>query len=99
MIDIVDLEADAEATIARRISRSSRRSCEISRAAKDAADFSVDIAQVDGAWASGRNWLLIMRRMSVHFSVDPISAFSLRGAGLSPRRLIRTSSSNGNAAF
>ena len=61
--------------------------------------FLADIAQVDGAWAPGRSQLVFMRRMSVHFSVDPISAFSLRGAGLSPRRLIRTSSPNGNAAF
>ena len=61
--------------------------------------FLADTAQVDGAWAQGRCQLVFMRRMSVHFSVDPISAFSLRGAGLSPRRLIRTSSPNGNAAF
>ena len=63
------------------------------------SDVLADIAQVDGAWAQGRCQLVFMRRMSVEFSVDPISAFSLRGAGLSPRRLIRTSSPNGNAAF
>ena len=61
--------------------------------------FLADIAQVDGAWALGRSQLVLMRRMSVHFSVDPVSAFSLRGAGLSPRPLIRTSSPNGNGAI
>ena len=63
------------------------------------SDFLADIAQVDGAWALGRSQLVFMRRMSVDFSVDPISAFSLRGVGLSSTRLIRTSSPNGNAAF
>ena len=63
------------------------------------SNFLADIAQVDGAWAPGRSQPVLLRRMSVHFSVDPISAFSLRGAGLSPRRLIRTSLPNGNAAF
>ena len=63
------------------------------------AGFSADIAQVDGAWAPGRSQHVFLRRMSVDFSVDPISAFLLRGAGLSPRRLIRTSLPNGNAAF
>ena len=56
------------------------------------SEFWADIAQVDGAWAPGRSQLVFLRRMSVEFSVDPISAFSRRGAGLSPRprRLIRT---------
>ena len=34
--------------------------------------FLADIAQVDGAWALGRSQLVLMRRMSVHFSVDPV---------------------------
>ena len=63
------------------------------------SEFWADIAQVDGAWAPGRSQLVFLRRMSVEFSVDPISAFSRRRAGLSTRRLIRTSSSNGNTAF
>ena len=62
-------------------------------------DFSADIAQAGGERGPGRSQLLAMRLVSVDFSVEPISAFSLRGAGLSPRRLIRTSSRHGNAAF
>ena len=63
------------------------------------AEFSADIAQAGGERAPGRVQLLAMCLMSVDFSVEPISAFSLLGAGLSPRRLIRTSLPNGNAAF
>ena len=37
------------------------------------SEFLADIAKADGAWASGRSQLVFMRRMSVHFSVDPPS--------------------------
>ena len=38
------------------------------------AEFSADIAQVDGAWAPGRSQLVFMRRMSVNF---PLTRYPL----------------------
>ena len=54
------------------------------------AEFSADIAHAGGERAPGRSQLLAMCLMSVDFSVEPISAFSLRGAGLSPSKAAYT---------
>ena len=48
-------------------------------------DFSADIAQAGGERGPGRSQLLAMCLMSVDFSVEPISAFSLRGRGFEPK--------------
>ncbi|MEC7227196.1 MAG: hypothetical protein VXW00_10025, partial [Candidatus Latescibacterota bacterium] len=57
-------------------------------------------APLAGTQALGRGQLLYMHRVgSVGFSVGPISAFWLGGAGLSPRLRIRTSSLNENRLF
>ena len=44
------------------------------------AEFSADIAHAGGERAPGRSQLLAMCLMSVGFSVEPISAFSLRAS-------------------